>query len=310
MSAHRDPNKPLESILESIGDTPLLKLGRSVPEGFSEIFAKIEFFNPGGSIKDRVGLGMIEAAEEEGLLDKDSAVVEATTGNTAIGLAIVCAVKKYRLILVMPENYSREYHRLLAAYGAELILTAADQGMAGAVAKAQTVARETPKSFSPKQFKNRINPKVHREATAKEIMEEIPAGSIDAFVAGMGSGGTITGVGRALKESNPRLKIFGVESPEGLLGTRSSGKDSRITSEVLDRTLIDEVLSVSDAQAFQLSKELAREEGLMVGIESGVAFFGAREAARRLGKGKKVVTIFPDAGGRYFSLEKYFNKMT
>lgn len=298
----------MSSILDSVGCTPLLRLGKSVPEGFAEIYAKIEFFNPGGSVKDRVALGMIEAAEKKGLLKPATTIVEATTGNTAIGLALVCAVRKYSLVLVMPENYSREYHKLLAAYGARLILTKAEEGMAGAIAKAQEIVRATPGSFSPKQFENKVNPEVHRKTTAKEILDEIPASQIDAFVAGMGSGGTITGVGEALKAANPYLQIFGVESSGGLLGTKGGKKDNRVASEVLDRSLIQEVFTVSDAEAFRLSKRLTREEGLMVGVESGVSFFGALEAAKRLGKGKKVVTLFPDAAGRYFSLEKYFNE--
>jgi cysteine synthase A len=285
----------------------LLKLGRSVPDGAASIFAKIEFFNPGMSVKDRVAQGMIEGAEVQGKLKPGSVVVEATTGNTAIGLAIVCAIKKYRLILVMPENYSREYHKLLSAYGAELILTPAEEGMTGAVARAQELASKTPQSFSPKQFQNQVNPEVHRKTTAREILEEIPAQEMDAFVGGMGSGGTITGIGKALKEANPKIRIIGVDSPGGLLGTRSAKTDSRIPSQVLDRGLIDEVLTVPASEAFQLSKKLAKEEGLMVGIESGVAFFGAVEAAKRLGSGRKVITLFPDAAGRYFSLEKYFS---
>jgi cysteine synthase A len=296
----------MDSILETIGRTPLLKLGRSVPQGSAEVFAKLECFNPGMSIKDRVALAMIEAAEKAGVLKPASTIVEATTGNTAIGLALVCAVKKYPLILVMPENYSSEYHKLLAAYGADLVLTPAGEGMAGALTQAAEIAQKTPQCFVPQQFKNQVNPEVHRTTTAREILEEISASSLDAFVVGMGSGGTLTGVGKALKEKNPKMRVAGVQSPEGLMGTRGGGSKERITSEVLDRSLIDEVISVSDDEAYQFSKRLAREEGLLVGIESGAAFFGALEVAKKLGAGKKVVTIFPDAGGRYFSLEKYF----
>jgi len=310
--ALQDPSKAASSVLETIGHTPLLKLNRSVPKDSAEIYAKIEFFNPGGSLKDRVSLGLIEAAEREGLLNRGSVVVEATSGNTAVGLALVCAVKKYRLVLVMPENYGPEYRKALSAYGAELVLTPVVEGMEGAIRKAEDLVQKTPGAFAPRQFKSRVNPEIHRDTTAKEILAEIPAPQIAAFVTGIGSGGTITGLGGTLKKENPKLHVTAVRFPntwmvkEGVLQLEKVKKGA--ATEVLDSALIDEVVDLSDREAYQFSKKLARDEGLLVGLESGAAFYGALKAAERLGKGKKVVTIFPDAGGRYFSLEKYFQE--
>lgn len=303
----------MNSILEAIGKTPLLKLAASVPAGYAEVDAKLEFFNPGGSTKDRIGLEMLEAAERSGELKPGGTVIEPTSGNTGIGLALACAVKKYRLILVMPENYSLERRYLLKAYGAEIVLSPATDEMPGAIAKAEALAREIPGSFLPRQFSNPANPEAHRRTTAKEILRDLADEKIDAFVVGVGTGGTLSGVGEPLKRSNPACLIVAVE-PAGaavLSGRPPSvhkiqGIGPGFVPAILKCELIDRVETVSDDEAYEGAKALAREEGLLVGISSGAAFVAALRLAKELGPGKRVVTVFPDKGERYFSIEKYF----
>ncbi|OGW61020.1 MAG: cysteine synthase A [Nitrospirae bacterium RBG_16_64_22] len=295
-----------------IGRTPLVRLRAVVPARGAEIWAKIESFNPGGSVKDRIALGMVETAERRGLLRPGSVIVEPTSGNTGIGLALVSAVKRYRLILTMPESMSEERRLILAAYGAEIVLTPARDGMAGAVEKAREIAAGTPGSFMPHQFENPANPATHGRTTAREILAQT-GGRIAAFVAGVGTGGTISGVGAVLKKSVPGVRIYAVEpagSPVlsgGAPGPhRIQGIGAGFVPKTLDRKVIDEIIAVDDMDAYRTAKRLAREEGLLVGISAGAAAFAAVRVAERLPKGKRVVTVFPDGGERYFSLEPYF----
>lgn len=307
----------MESILAAIGNTPLIQLGASVPAGHAALFAKLECFNPGGSIKDRICANMIASAEQSGRLKPGTVVIEPTSGNTGIGLALVCSVKKYRLILVMPENYSVERRYLMREMGAEIVLTKAEDEMPGAIAKVAELARENPDCFLPSQFSNPDNPETHRKTTAQEILKEIPAEQIDAFVVGVGTGGTLTGVGSVLKAHNPRCLIVAVEPEKAAV---LSGKKPQVhgiqgigagfVPDILDRSLIDRVETVKDEEAYEASKHLARREGLLMGISSGAAYVAALRLARELGPGKKIVTVFPDKGERYFSIEKYFKNGT
>jgi cysteine synthase A len=271
----------------------------------------LEYFNPGGSIKDRIAWGMIQAAEVKGLLKPGSTVVEPTGGNTGIGLAMICAARGYRLIAVMPEGMSKERTDLLASYGAEVVLTPAWEGMRAAVTEAQRLAKDH-SYFMPDQYTNPANPETHRRTTAVEIWEAME-GKVDAFIAGVGTGGTITGVGEFLKGKNPQVRIVAVE-PKGspvLSGGkpgphRIQGIGAGFIPKILNRTLLDEVFQVDDEDAYHTAKALAREEGLCVGISAGANVLAAKEWARRLGKGKNVVTVLPDSGERYLSMEKYF----
>ena len=297
-----------KSIIELIGNTPMVKLDRIVSSGMSDILAKIEYFNPGGSVKDRICLSMIEDAEKKGLLKKGSSIIEPTSGNTGIGLAMISAVKGYKCILTMPETMSVERINILKAYGAEVVLTPGAEGMAGAVTKAEELTRATPGSFMPQQFKNPANPEVHRKTTAKEILEQT-GGKVDAFVAGVGTGGTITGVGEVLKSHNPAVKIIAVEPKKSavLSGNKAAphkiqGIGAGFVPDVLNRKIIDEIIQVDDNDAFYIAKRLAKEEGLFVGISSGAAVWAALETAKKLGAGKVVVTILPDTGERYLSM--------
>ncbi len=305
--------KTLDSLLDAVGHTPLMQLSRAVPAGCGQIFAKLEAFNPGGSVKDRICLQMIEAAEQEGILKPGATVIEPTSGNTGIGLAWVCALKKHPLILVMPENYSVERRFMMRALGARIVLTEAVLEMPGAIAKAEALAAETPDAFLPRQFSNPHNPEAHELGTAQEILADLPQGGVDAFVAGVGTGGTLTGVGRILKRHDPRCKIVAVE-PESaavLSGRQPSvhriqGIGAGFIPKILDLSLIDQIETVSDREAFENSKQLARAEGLLVGISSGAAFAAALRVSRQLGPESRVLTLFPDKGERYFSIEKYF----
>ncbi|MFO1463424.1 MAG: cysteine synthase A [bacterium] len=303
----------MESILEAIGNTPLIQLGASVPAGHASVYAKLECFNPGGSIKDRICKHMIESAEASGKLKPGTVVIEPTSGNTGIGLALVCGVKKYRLILVMPENYSVERRYLMREMGAELVLTPAEDEMPGAIARVEQLAREYPDCFLPRQFSNPDNPEAHRKTTAPEILRDLPAAEIDAFVVGVGTGGTLTGVGSVLKGLHPRCLVVAVEPEQAAVLSGRQPRVHRIQGigpgfipEILDRKLIDRIETVGDEEAYQAAKALARSEGLLMGISSGAAFVAALRLARELGPGKKVVTVFPDKGERYFSIEKYF----
>ena len=302
----------VENVLELIGSTPMVKLNKIVEKDMAEIYAKLELFNPGGSVKDRIALSMIEDAEKKGKLKPGATVVEPTSGNTGIGLAMVCAVKGYKCILTMPESMSLERIYILKSYGAEVILTPAVEGMAGAIKKAEEIIKKSKNSFMPQQFKNPANPEIHRRTTAQEILAATD-GKLDAFVAGVGTGGTITGVGEILKKKNQKIKIIAVEpATSSVLSGKNPGPHkiqgigAGFIPEILNREIIDEIITVEDDQAFQVTKRLSREEGLFVGISSGAACFAAFKVAKDLGKGKRVVVIFPDTGERYFSMEQYF----
>jgi len=306
--------KPLiaNTVLELICNTPLVRLNKVTSPDMATVYGKLEGFTPGGSVKDRICLSMIRDAEEKGLINKDSAIVEPTSGNTGIGLALVCAVKGYRLILTMPETMSVERRLLLKRYGAELVLTPGDQGMKGAIAKAQEILKEHPNSFMPQQFANPANPKIHRETTAEEIWEALD-GKVDAFVAGVGTGGTVTGCGEVLKKRNPKIKIVAVEptaSPVisgGQPGKhRIQGIGAGFVPEVLNREIIDEVVKIEDMEAWGMLLLLAEKEGILSGISTGANVTAALRVAKTLGPGKNVVTIICDTGDRYLSMDDRF----
>jgi cysteine synthase A len=295
------------TILEQIGNTPLVRLETLEDKGFAAIYAKVEAFNPGGSIKDRICLAMIEAAERDGCLKPGTTVVEPTSGNTGIGLSMVCAVKGYKLVLTMPDTMSIERRRLLAAFGAELVLTPGAQGMRGAVQKAEELA-EKHGYLMPQQFKNPANPEVHRRTTGPEIICAMHGLSIDGFVAGIGTGGTITGVGEVLKKHNGEIHIAAIEPADSPILSggepgphKIQGIGAGFVPDVLDTKIYNEVIRISNADAYAATRRLAMEAGLLVGISSGAAFQGALQVARKLGKGKNVVVILPDTGERYLS---------
>jgi cysteine synthase A len=299
-----------DSITDTIGDTPLVRLTRLPKQRAikANILAKLEFFNPISSVKDRIGVSMIDAAEAAGVLDKDTVLVEPTSGNTGIALAFVAAARGYRLILVMPESMSLERRKMLALLGAELVLTDPARGMRGAVAKAEELVRELPKAMMPQQFKNLANPDVHRRTTAEEIWNDT-GGAIDAFVSGVGTGGTITGVGQVLKPRKPSLKVIAVEPEDSpvLSGGQPGphkiqGIGAGFVPEVLDRSVVDEVLTVGNQTAFDTAREVARLEGIPVGISSGAAVAAALEVgARPEYTGKNIVVIIPTFAERYLS---------
>ena len=296
-----------ESILDLIGHTPLVQLRRVPGEGAAQVLGKLESRNPGGSVKDRIAQAMIEAAEQEGRLKPGDTIVEPTSGNTGIGLALVAAVKGYRLVLTMPEDMSLERRKLLRRLGAEFVLTPALEGMTGAVFAAEQLVREQG-YFMPQQFENPANPEIHARTTGPEIVAAT-GGQVDAFVVGVGTGGTITGAGKVLREVNPHVHLVAVEPERSpvLAGGRPrphaiQGIGASFVPGVLDRTLLDEIIAVSDDDAIAMMERLAREEGLLVGISAGANVFAACTVARRLGAGKTVVTILPDTGERYLSL--------
>lgn len=306
--------KTASSLLDLIGRTPLMRLHRVAPEGGAEIWAKCEQYNPGGSIKDRVALSLITQAEKDGvLIPGKSTVVEPTSGNTGIGLAIVCSAKGYPLVLTMPESMSLERRALLKSYGATLVLTPAAAAMNGAVERARELVAEGENFFMPDQFQNPANPAIHMTTTAPEILEQMNGESIDGFVAGIGTGGTITGVGTILQSEAPDCIVCGVE-PEGsavLTGGKAGlhkiqGIGAGFVPGILNRDVISEIRTISDRDAYAMSKRLAKEEGLLVGISSGANVHIASQLAMELGPGKRVVTILCDTGERYFSLDEYF----
>lgn len=296
-----------KNVVELIFNTSMVQIIKLVPEGSAEIWAKIEGENPGGSVKDRIGLNMILDAEEKGLVDQETLVVEPTSGNTGIGLAMVCAARGYPLILTMPETMSQERKSLLKAFGAQLVLTPGIKGMKGAIEKAQELATQEKKVFMPQQFKNPANPDVHRTTTAPEIIKALN-GVPDAFVAGVGTGGTITGVGEVFKQKSPQVKIVAVEPSEspvlsgGKPGPhRIQGIGAGFVPDILNRKVIDEVLTVSYEESKATAQELAKVEGLLMGVSSGGALHAALRVAKELGIGKKVATVFASNGERYLS---------
>ena len=303
-----------EALTDLIGNTPLLNIKRfsAKKEAVATILAKLEYFNPGGSVKDRIGLSMIEDAEKKGLLKKDSVIIEPTSGNTGIALAYVAAVKGYRIILTMPDTMSVERRNLLAALGAQLVLTPGSEGMKGAIKKSEELAAATPNSFLPQQFKNPANPAIHRETTAEEIWRDTD-GKVDIFIGGVGTGGTITGVGEVLKKKKSEVQIIAVEpddSPvlsEGRSGPHKiQGIGAGFVPDVLNRGVIDEIFRVKNEEAFAASRMLARTEGLVAGISSGAAIHAAAVvAARPENKGKTIVVVLPDTGERYLSTVLY-----
>ncbi|MFC4098269.1 cysteine synthase A [Paenibacillus xanthanilyticus] len=300
----------VNNVTELIGDTPLVRLNRLVPEDSAEIYVKLEFQNPGASVKDRIAISMIEVAEQEGRIKPGDTIVEPTSGNTGIGLAMVAAAKGYKAILVMPETMSIERRNLLRAYGAELVLTPGSEGMNGAVRRAEELQKENPSYFIPQQFKNQANVKVHRETTGPEIVEAINSldGKLDAFVAGIGTGGTISGTGEVLKQNFPGIKIVAVEptaSPILSGGNpgphKIQGIGANFVPEILNREIYDQIITVDNEEAFETARRSAKEEGLLVGISSGAAIFAALKVAKELGKGKRVIAVVPSNGERYLS---------
>lgn len=297
-----------EDITKTIGKTPLVRLGRIGRGLEAEILAKLESFNPCGSVKDRIGVAMIEEAERKNLIKKGATIVEPTSGNTGIGLAFVCAERGYNLILTMPETMSEERRQLLAIFGAKVVLTSGSEGMCGAVVKAEEIVSKTPNSFMPQQFKNPANPKMHRETTAEEIWKDTD-GKVDILVSGVGTGGTLTGIGQVIKRRNKNFYIVAVEpadSPVLSGGKPGSHKIQGIGAgfipEVLDRGLIDEVVTVGNEQAEEFTKRLAKEEGILAGISSGAAAYAAYKVARRKeNRAKRIVVILPDTGERYLT---------
>ncbi len=305
----------VDNILQLIGGTPLVKLRRLPDAGSAEVWVKCEQFNPGGSVKDRIALAMIDAAERAGRIKPgESVIVESTSGNTGIGLALVCAVKGYRLVLTMPESMSLERRSLLKAYGAELILTRAEDTMEGAVQRAEELCRKHANYYMPEQFRNPANPDAHRRTTAPELLEQLGPAGCHAFVAGVGTGGTIRGVGGVFKEKYPGVRVVAIEPATsavlsgGPVGPHKiQGIGAGFVPDILDRKVIDEVRRVSDRDAYDMKIRLAKEEGLLVGISSGANALVACQLARELGAGKRVVTIMCDTGERYFSLDEYFD---
>ena len=302
--------KVYEKVTDLIGKTPLVKLTNYIKENELEadIYAKLELFNPAGSVKDRIALAMINDAEEKGLLKKGSVIIEPTSGNTGIGLASVAAARGYRIILTMPETMSVERRNLLKAYGAELVLTDGAKGMKGAIAKAEELSKEIPNSFIPGQFVNPANPAIHRATTGPEIWDDTD-GKVDIFVAGVGTGGTVSGVGEYLKSKNPNVKVVAVEpagSPvltKGVSGPHKiQGIGAGFVPDTLDTKVYDEIIAVENEDAFKTGREIARKEGVLVGISSGAAVYAASVLARRPeNKGKIIVALLPDNGDRYLS---------
>ena len=300
--------KIAENITKLIGNTPLVKLKKITEGTFAEVIAKLEFFNPCGSIKDRIAVSMIEDAEKKGLVNKDTVIIEPTSGNTGIGLAFVCAQRGYNLILTMPESMSVERRKLLSLFGVKIVLTPAEAGMIGAVKKAEELVKKYKNSFMPDQFKNPANPEIHRKTTAEEIWEDTD-GEIDIFVAGLGTGGTLTGVGEVLKQKKD-IRIVAVEpensavlSGENPGPHKIQGIGAGFIPDVLNKGIIDEVIKVNDEDAIETAKELAEKEGILAGISSGAAVFASIKIAKRKeNKGKKIVVILPDTGERYLSV--------
>lgn len=306
--------KIVQSITQLIGDTPLVRLNRVVPEGSAEVYVKLEYQNPGASVKDRIAISMVEVAEAEGKLKPGDTIIEPTSGNTGIGLAMVAAAKGYKAILVMPETMSMERRNLLRAYGAQLVLTPGPEGMKGAIRRAEELQAENPGYFMPQQFKNQANVKIHRETTGPEIVEAINSldGKLDAFISGIGTGGTITGAGEVLRKNFPNINIYAVEPAASpvLSGGKPGphkiqGIGAGFVPDILNTEIYNGVIQVENDDAFETSRRVAKEEGILGGISSGAAIFAALKVAKELGAGKRVVAIIPSNGERYLSTPLY-----
>ena len=299
----------VNSALELIGNTPVLRVNNMTDENEGEVFIQLEKFNPGLSIKDRAALGMIEKAEKDGILKSGSVIVEPTSGNTGIGIALVGKLKGYKVVIVMPETMSKERRDMIKAYGAELVLTEGKKGMKGAIEMAEKLVKEKG-YFMPQQFENKANPQKHYETTAEEILRDIP--DIDVFVAGVGSGGTIVGVGRKLKELKPDVKVVAVEPEKSPVlsggnpgAHKIQGIGAGFVPGVYSKDIVDEIFEVSDEDSYKVAKEFATKEGVLIGISSGAALYAGIEIAKKLGRDKKIVVISPDGGEKYFSSGLY-----
>ena len=299
------------SVTELIGKTPIVKLNKIVPEDSADVFVKLEFFNPGGSVKDRIALSMIEKAEHDGLLKPGDTIIEPTSGNTGIGLSMVGVAKGYKVIIVMPETMSIERRLLMKGYGAELILTPGADGISGSIREAERLAKENG-YFLPLQLENEANPLVHEKTTGPEIHQAFGVNGLDAFVAGIGTGGTITGAGRELKRVYPKIELIGVEPAESAIlegkeagPHKIQGIGTGFVPKTLDTSVYDKVLSISGDEAMETAREVGRKEGILVGISSGAAIAAALKVAKELGKGKKVLAVVPDNGERYLSTALY-----
>lgn len=301
----------VNSVLELVGQTPIVKVNNLQEENSADIYLKLEYFNPGSSVKDRIALALVEAAEKSGQLKEGSTIIEPTSGNTGIGLALVAAAKGYKAILVMPETMSLERRNLLRAYGAELVLTPGPDGMKGAIAKAEELAKENG-YFLPQQFTNKENPEIHRQTTGPEIIEAFGNDKLDAFIAGVGTGGTITGSGEVLREKYPDIQIYAVEPKDSpvLSGGKPGphkiqGIGAGFVPEVLNTELYENIIQVTTEEAFNYARRAGGEEGILAGISGGAAIAAAVQVAKQLGKGKKVLAIVPDNGERYLSTPLY-----
>ena len=299
--------------LEVVGSTPLVKLNNIAPESGANIYAKLECFNPGGSVKDRIAKAMVEDAEDRGILKPGSTIIEATSGNTGIGLAMVGAVKGYQVILVMSENMSNERRMILESFGAKTELSRAEFGMEGTIERAEELLSQNPDYFMPQQFNNQANPAIHKKTTGPEIISAMNGENVDAFVAGVGTGGTITGAGELLKQHNNDIKIVAVEpATSAVLSGKNPGPHkiqgigAGFRPKVLNIDILDSIRPVSDDDAYQYSIRLGKEEGISAGISAGAACYAACELAKELGPGKNVVVIIPDTAERYFSFYQYF----
>ncbi|MDU0421489.1 cysteine synthase A [Staphylococcus simulans] len=304
-------NKPVDNIVQLIGDTPVVKLNNIVPENAADVYVKLEYQNPGGSVKDRIALAMIERAEQEGKIKPGDTIVEPTSGNTGIGLAFVAAAKGYKAVFTMPETMSQERRNLLKAYGAEVVLTPGSEAMKGAIKKAKELKEEYG-YYEPQQFENPANPLIHELTTGPELVEQFEGRTIDAFLAGVGTGGTLSGVGKVLKEKYPSIQIVAIE-PEGspvLSGGepgphKLQGLGAGFVPDTLNTNIYDEVVKIGNETAMETSRRVAKEEGILAGISSGAAIYAAIEKAKELGKGKTVVTVLPSNGERYLSTPLY-----